>query len=51
MITFTILLAVVILTALVALAFGVGFLAAFGDIVVCGLILWGLVKLFRRKKK
>ena len=54
MITFTILLvtllAVAIVVASIALACGAGFIAAFGDLIVCGLIFWLLVKLFRRKK-
>lgn len=55
MITFTILLtvllAVAIVVASIALACGVGFVAAFGDLIVCGLVIYVLVKLFRRKKK
>ena len=54
MITFsiltTILLAVAIVAAIVALAFGGGFVVVFGDLIVCGFIIWALVKLFRRKK-
>lgn len=54
MITFTILLvtllAVAIVVASIALACGAGFVVAFGDLIVCGLVIWLLVKLFRRKK-
>ena len=46
----TILLSVAIVVASIALACGAGFIAAFGDLIVFGLILWLLVKLFRRKK-
>lgn len=54
MITFTILLitllSVAFVIATIAMACGAGFIAAFGDLIVCGLILWLLVKLFRRRK-
>lgn len=50
MITFTILLAIAIVAALIALVCGAGFIAVFGDLIVCGLIIWLLVKIFRRKK-
>lgn len=30
---------------------GVVSLALFGDVIVCALILWVIIKLFRRKKK
>lgn len=54
MITFTILLitilAIAIVAACIALACGAGFIAAFGDLIVCGLIIWLFVKLFRRRK-
>lgn len=52
MITFSIvviaLLTLVIATALIVLAGGAGFVLAFGDVIICGLIIWLLVKLFRR---
>lgn len=52
MITFTIILVTLLLVALAAaliiLAGGVGVALAFGDLIVCGLIIWLLVKLFRR---
>lgn len=52
MITFTILLVIllslIIAAALVILAGGAGVVLAFGDLVICGLIIWLLVKLFRR---
>ena len=50
MITFSILMIVLLVIATILAAFGAGFLAVFGDILVCGLIIYGLVKLFRRKK-
>ena len=46
----TILLSVAIVVASIALACGAGFIVAFGDLIVCGLIIWLFVKLFRRKK-
>ena len=51
MITFGILLVLAIIAAIIALAVGAGFLAVFGDLLICTLIIVGLVKLFRRKKK
>lgn len=52
MITFAILLVVLlslmIAAALVILAGGVGVVLAFGDLIICGLIVWLLVKLFGR---
>lgn len=54
MITFIILLVTLLTLALVAtlvvLAGGAGILVAFGDVIVCGLIIYLLVKLFRRRK-
>ena len=50
MITFTILLTVAIVIASIVLACGAGIFAVFGDLIVCGLIIWLLVKLFRRRK-
>ena len=54
MITFSVLLIalLVVLTvaALVVLASGAGLILVFGDLIVCGLILWGIIKLFKRKK-
>lgn len=54
MITFTILLvtllAVAFVIASIAVACGAGFIAAFGDLIICGLVIYLLVKLFRRKK-
>ena len=55
MIIFTILLIAVIALAIIGLALaiasGAGFMLAFGDIVVFGLIVWLIIKIFRRKKK
>ena len=54
MITFIILLiaalTIAIATTLVILAGGAGVIIAFGDLIVCGLILWAIVRLFRRRK-
>lgn len=53
MITFAILLVVllslVIAAALVVLAGGAGVVLAFGDLIICGAIIWLLVKLFKRR--
>lgn len=51
MITFTALLVIVCVIAVIALIFGVGAAITFGDLIVCGLFIWLLVKLFKRKKK
>lgn len=51
MVTFGILLVLAGIAAAVALALGTGFLAVFGDLLIGILIVVGLVKLFRRKKK
>lgn len=50
MITFGILLTIAIVALVIALACGAGFIAVFGDLILCGLIIFGLIKLFRRKK-
>lgn len=54
MITLSILLiaivAIAIIAAIIALVGGAGVIVAFGDLIVCGLIIWLLVKLFRRRK-
>ena len=54
MITFAIilitLLALAIAAALVILAGGAGVILAFGDLIICGGIIWLLVKLFRRRR-
>lgn len=50
MITFSILMIVLLTLAVVLATFGAGFLAVFGDLLMCGLIIVGLVKLLRRKK-
>lgn len=54
MILFTILLAVVIAIAVVTLiatlAVGGSLLAVFGDIILFGLVVWLIIKIFRRKK-
>ena len=54
MITFSILtvslLAIAIITAIIALACGAGFFVVFGDFIVCGLIIALIVKLFKGRK-
>ena len=54
MITFIVilvaLLSLAIAAALVALAGGVGFLLAFGDLIVCGVLIGLIVRLFRRRR-
>lgn len=54
MITFIVLLVALVSllmgAALVALAGGAGVIIAFGDVIVCGLIIWLIVRLFRRRK-
>ena len=54
MITFTIilitLLSLVAAAALIVLAGGAGVILAFGDLIVCGGIIWLLVKLFKRRR-
>lgn len=39
-----------VVAAAALLAGGAGLLVVFGDLIVCGLIIWGLVWLFRRRK-
>lgn len=46
----SVLLAVAIVATIIALAAGVGFVAVFGDLIVFGLIVALIVKLFKRKK-
>lgn len=46
----TILLSIAIITAVIALMCGAGFIVAFGDLLVCGLIIALIVKLFKKKK-
>lgn len=43
-------LAIAIVGSIIALAFGAGFIAVFGDLIICALIIYGLVRLFRRRK-
>lgn len=54
MITFTILLvallSLIIATALIILAGGAGIIVAFGDVIVCGLIIFTIIRLFMRRK-
>lgn len=54
MILFTILLAIIIAAAViglvVAIVSGTSFIVAFGDVFVFGLIVWLIIKIFKRKK-
>lgn len=54
MVTFAILLVIlftlVIAAALAVLAGGAGIVLAFGDLIICGGIIWLLVKLFKRRR-
>lgn len=54
MITFAILLIALlvfaVITAFCIVAGGAGIILIFGDLVICGAIIWLLVHLFRRKK-
>lgn len=43
-------LSIAIIAAVIALTCGAGFIVAFGDLIVCGLIIALLFKLFKRKK-
>lgn len=54
MILFTILLstviAIAVITLISAIIAGLGFAAVFGDVIVFGLIVWLIIKIFRKKK-
>ena len=54
MITFTILLIALLIFAVISaiciVAGGAGIILIFGDLIICGAIIWLLVRLFRRKK-
>ena len=54
MITFIVLLVTILSLiaagALIVLAGGAGFIVAFGDLIVCGLIIGLIIRLFRRRK-
>lgn len=50
MITLTIVLIALVAVALAAIIGGAGLLALFGDLIVFGLILWVIIRLFRRRK-
>lgn len=45
-----ILLTIAVITAVITLMCGAGFIVAFGDLIVFGLIIGLLIKLFKRKK-
>ena len=55
MITFIILLSLIVALAVAALVStivaGIGFTAVFGDLIVFGLIIWLIIKIFRKKKE
>ena len=55
MITFIILLSLVVSLAVAALVSaivaGIGFTAVFGDLIVFGLIIWLIIKIFGKKKE
>ena len=55
MITFIILLSLVVSLAVAALVSaivaGISFTAVFGDLIVFGLIIWLIIKIFRKKKE
>lgn len=55
MILFTILLTAIITIAVIGLVAAsiasAGIIAVFGDLIVFGLIVWLIIKIFRRKKK
>ena len=54
MITFTILLVTLLLFAIISaiciVAGGAGIILIFGDLIICGAIIWLVIRLFRRKK-
>jgi hypothetical protein len=54
MITFTILLIALLIFSVIAafciVAGGAGIILIFGDLVICGAIIWLLIRLFRQKK-
>lgn len=54
MITFTILLIALVILAIVSvitlLAGGVGFLITFGDVIICGFLIYLIIKHFIKKK-
>ena len=53
MITFSILVTLILIVAAIiaaiALTCGAGLFVLLGDLIVCGVILWAFVKLFKRK--
>lgn len=51
MITFSILMIVLLAVAVILATCCAGFLAVFGDLIVCGLIIALVVKLFKPKKE
>lgn len=55
MILFTILLSLIIAIAVIALITAIiaggSFIVVFGDLIVFGLIVWLIIKIFRQKKK
>ena len=55
MILFTILALIVIIVVIFAIAVlslsGAAFIIVFGDFIACGVLIWLVIKLFRRKKR
>lgn len=50
MITLAIFLALTVVSALMIGTVGIGFLVVFGDLIIAGLIVYGLSKLFKKKE-
>lgn len=46
----TLIVAIAVIGAIVALIATGSFIAAFGDLIVFGLIVWLIIKIFRKKK-
>ena len=44
------LLAIAIVAAVITVMCGAGFIVAFGDVIICGLVIALIIKLFKRKK-
>lgn len=51
MLTFLILASVIFVVITLALVFGGAIVLLFGDIIVCGLIIWAIVKFVRSRKE
>lgn len=46
----SLLIAIGVITLVAAIIGGASFFVLFGDVIVFGLIMWGLIKVFRKKK-